>query len=166
MVKKDLKTVKSEAQNWSKNTVTTEKHFAGAIASFPPEANRSLTMPIRCCIIRICCPRSLLHILIEIRLSSRTAQIQPFPLRKNRCTSANCSFPVIFAACKASGLRYLGILKSKDNALGHRKIGSLKQTVWQLQAAKVRWWCGKTAACADCAWRRLLPLAEAIAMIS
>jgi hypothetical protein len=50
--KKDLRTVKSEAQNRRKKTVATQKRFAGAIVSSPG---------------------SLLHILIEIRLSSWTA---------------------------------------------------------------------------------------------
>jgi hypothetical protein len=57
-----------------------------------------------------------------------------------------------------------GILKSKGNATAYRS--SLKQTVWQLWAAKVRQCCGKTAAHPGSVWRRPSPMAEAKAMIS
>ncbi len=92
----------------------------------------------RCCVdhcfTRICCPGSMLHILIEITISSRMAhsRMPPFPLGKN------CSFAVIFAVFKVSVLCYLGVLKLKGHATAHQKMGSLKQTIWQLQAAKVK----------------------------
>jgi hypothetical protein len=38
------------------------------------------------------------------------------------------------------------------------KMGSLKQIIWQLQAAKVRRWCGEIAADSGPAWRRLSPV--------
>jgi hypothetical protein len=39
-----------------------------------------------------------------------------------------------------------GILKLKGNATAHPKMGTLKQTVWQWQAAKVGRCCAKIAA--------------------
>jgi hypothetical protein len=38
-----------------------------------------------------------------------------------------------------------GVLKLKDSAATHQKMGSLKRTVLQLRAAKVRQFCGRTA---------------------
>jgi hypothetical protein len=37
------------------------------------------------------------------------------------------------------------VLQAKGNATAHLIIGPLKQTVWQLQAAKVKQWCSKIA---------------------
>jgi hypothetical protein len=104
-------------------------------------------MPFRWCFTRICCPRSLLHILIEIRLTSRTAcsHLTLFPLQKNRYALANCGL-----------LQYSPPLK----------IGSLKRNVWQFWAAKFGQCCGETTARVGRAWRRPLPMAEAIAIIS
>jgi hypothetical protein len=71
--KRDLKTINSEAQNPSKKTVAAKKHSTGAITCFSLEANGSLVTPIKHCFARICCRGSLLHILIEITLSSQMA---------------------------------------------------------------------------------------------
>jgi hypothetical protein len=83
------KTVKSEAQNRSEKTVATEKCFAGAMANFSMEANGSLGQVLLRWILA-CCPGSLLDVLIEIRLFSRTTRSRtpPFPLRKNCCVLA------------------------------------------------------------------------------
>jgi hypothetical protein len=39
-----------------------------------------------------------------------------------------------------------GVLKLKGNAMAHPKMSTLKQTVWQLRAAKVGRFCGEIAA--------------------
>jgi hypothetical protein len=44
-------------------------------------------------------------------------------------------------------------VKSKGNAKAHGKTGSLKQTVWQLQGAKVRQSCCKKLPCSQAAFR-------------
>jgi hypothetical protein len=59
-----------------------------------------------------------------------------------------------------------GVVQGKGNVMAHPKIGSRKQTGWQLQSAKVGLYWGKTAVHAGINWRRTSPLAAAIAMIS
>ncbi len=92
--KKDLQTVKSEAQNRSKKTVAGQKRFAGAIVNFSPEENGLPPMPIRCCVAQICYPGSMLHILIKISLSSWTARSQtpPFPLQEKLLRAGKMQF--------------------------------------------------------------------------
>jgi hypothetical protein len=58
-----------------------------------------------------------------------------------------------------------GALKVKGNAMAQQKMGSLKQTIWQLWAAKVRQWCSRTAACLDQARRRSWLLVAAIGLV-
>ncbi len=74
--KKDLKTVKSEAQNRRKKTVAAKKRVSTTIERNLLKANGS--QPV------ICCPGSLLHILIEIRFFSGTVPLRmpPFPCGK------------------------------------------------------------------------------------
>ncbi len=74
-----------------KQTVATKKH-AATIVRYPLKANES--PPTRLCFARICCPRCLLQILIELRFSSRTAnlRLQPYLLWEHCCMLANCGF--------------------------------------------------------------------------
>jgi hypothetical protein len=133
---------------------TEERPFPPKTMSPPPlrciPANGSLPMPTRCCLARTCSPGSLLHILIEIRGSSRMACwcTPPFHLWEHRCT-------VLQIVALASYLPLLnlldcatrGELQAKGKAIAHPKIGSQKQT---LAADKVRRWCGNLP-CAGCA---------------
>jgi hypothetical protein len=52
----------------------------------------------------------MVHILIEINLSSQTAlRMLSFPFWINRCALANCSFAAVVTTLKVSGLRYLEV---------------------------------------------------------
>ncbi len=71
----------------NKQTVTTKKLVATAIARNTLKANGPPLMPTRCCLARLSFPWSRLHILIEISFSSWTACLRrlPFPWQKHRC---------------------------------------------------------------------------------
>ncbi len=59
----------------------------------------------------------------------------------------NRGFAIIFATLKLTEFRHLCVLQVKGNATTHSKMGSLKRTIKQLEAIKVRQWCGEAAAC-------------------
>jgi hypothetical protein len=71
----------------------------------------------------------------------------PFPLQEHQLHTGKLQFCRRFAAPKLPGLQYLGctVLQAKGNPMAYPKIGSLKQTIWQLRVAKFRQWCGKEA---------------------
>jgi hypothetical protein len=117
--KKDLKTVKRKAQNQRKKIVTAEKHFTGTITSFPLEANGSLQTPTRSCFAKICCPGSLSHILIKIRISSC------FPCRKIAARWQIAVLSPYLLPLKSLDYSTRDVLKSKCNAMPHQKMGSL-----------------------------------------
>jgi hypothetical protein len=62
---------------------------------------------------------------------------------------------------KLAGLRYLGLLQTKENATAHSKMGSLKQTIQQECNRKEQLCCSEIAMCSHCSLRRLLLLAAA-----
>jgi hypothetical protein len=72
----------------------------------------------------ICCPGSLLHVLIEIRLSSRTAQPStlPFHLQKNHRALTNYGL-LQFSPPSLKSLDYgtWSILQAKGSATVHQK---------------------------------------------
>jgi hypothetical protein len=94
MVKKDLKTVKSKAQTQRKINAAAQKHASASIVWNPLKANGSPLTPIRRCFTRLCCPESLLHILIEIRLASQMAglHLPPIPLGENVLSAGKLRF--------------------------------------------------------------------------
>jgi hypothetical protein len=59
-----------------------------------------------------------------------------------------------------------GVLQAKGNATAHSKMGALKPTLWQLQSAKVRQWCGEIANRSGYFWKRSSLLAVAIVISS
>ncbi len=100
----NLKTVRSEAQN---RRVATKRFVAAVIVRNPRKANESLHP----CQTSICCPRSLLQLLIEIRFSAQLAGpcTLPLSLWEHCCTLVNCGFATAFIAPKHSGLQNLGL---------------------------------------------------------
>ncbi len=89
---KDLKTVRNKAQNQGNRPSLPKKLVTAAIARYPLKENGSPPTRTRRCFARICCSRSLLQILIEIRFSCTL----PFPLWEHCCVLANSSFPLYF----------------------------------------------------------------------
>ncbi len=124
--------VRSKAQN-RRNRPLPLKKVAATIKN--GNTDRSPLMFTRRCFARIYCHGSVLHILIKNGFSSRTAHLLAWGILL--CTGklwfANDLLPLNL-------LDYgtWGILRAKGNAMGHPKLGSLKQTVWQMHAAKVR----------------------------
>jgi hypothetical protein len=129
------KTVKSEAQKRRKP----KKCVSAAIEQNTLKANSSPPAPTRYCFARICCPRSLLHILIGIRFFSRTVHSRtlPFPLWKNRCTLANYGFATVVDALKLAGLWHLGCIAGKVQCYGSTKNQLSGATIWQLRSGKL-----------------------------
>ncbi len=95
--KRDLKTINSEAQNPSKKTVVAKKHSTGGVTCFSLEANGSLATPFKHCFARICCRGCVLHILIEITLSSQMA-LAAISLAENSRGTGNCGFAAVITA--------------------------------------------------------------------
>jgi hypothetical protein len=134
---------------------------------FSLETDGSPPMPIRCCFARMdvaldLCYMSWLKLGFQARQHARTCC--HFHYGKSAALWQIAILPPYSLSLKSLDYGSWGILKSKGNATAHLKMGSLKWTVWRLRAAKVRQCCGKTAACASHAWRRLL-MAETIAMV-
>jgi hypothetical protein len=92
-------------------------------------------------------------ILIEIWFSSRTACLSSLP-----CTQ-------YLPPLNSLDFSTWGALMVKGNAMAQQKMCSLKQTVWQLWAAKVRQWCSRTAPRLDQARRRSWLLVAAIGLV-
>ncbi len=88
--------------------------FAAVIGRYLLEAIGPPPTPTKCCFTRVYCPGSLLHILIEVRLSAGWHLCTPpFPLQKHHSTLANCHFATLFTAPKLAGLRLLGRIESE-----------------------------------------------------
>ncbi len=124
--KKDLKTVKSEAQQQRKKTVVAENCVSTSIEHNPLKENSSPPAPTRHCFARICCPGSLLHILIEIRFFSRmVCSCTPpfFLLQKNGCALSNYYCATIFAAPELAGLWHLASITAEGQHYGSPENG-------------------------------------------
>ncbi len=97
---------------------------------------RNRLLPPKTCLCRHCLDytlgkvtllcQGLLHILIEIRFSSRTVRSHtlPLPVRKHQRALANCRFASIVVASKLVGLQHLGSFAGEWEFFGSPKNGN------------------------------------------
>jgi hypothetical protein len=135
-MQKKLKDCKERDPKAKKQTVTAEKCVTGTALILPALTRR--------CLGSICGPRSLLHILIKNKFSRRTAH-------HFHCGYIAERWQIAVLPPNSPPLNLLdygtcGILQAKGNATAHPKFSFLKQTMYQLWSAKVRRYCGETAA--------------------
>jgi hypothetical protein len=73
--------------------------------------------------------------LSPLKLGFPLRRAPPFPLRKNCCLLANCSFAIVFTSPKLAELHQLGHNAGTEQQYSSPTNGPLKQTVGQLRAA-------------------------------
>ncbi len=154
----ELKKVKCKAQTW-RNKLSPPKDL-----SLPPlrEILQSLLASIRHCFPNLCCPGPLLHIPIEIRLSSQMV---------SSCENIPVHWQIAVLPPYSSLLSLLdydtwGVLQAIDNLMVHPKMGTLNRTIWQLWASKVKQCCFDIAMHSSHAWKSASLLAEHIGISS
>jgi hypothetical protein len=143
---KGLKTVKADTYKRRKDCHHL-KRFRRRYCANSAEGDGSLPAPTRRCFARICGPGSLLHILIKDRLSNKTAR-RHFP---SEIIAARWQITVLLPySPPLNSLDYgTWLMKQKVSAMAHPKMDTLKQTVWQLRAAKVGQCCSEIAERSD-----------------
>ncbi len=154
MVKKNLKTVKSEEKTEVKRPLPPKNISLVPLQVFHCKWIAPST-PVRRCFDRISYSGSLLHILIKLDFSAgQGARARcHFPCRKI-AVSWQCCFAIVFATAKFSGLQYLGLIEV-DRQHYSSPINGLFEAN-RLQAAEISQCCGKTAMLGEgcCWWRR------------
>jgi hypothetical protein len=148
---KDLKTVKSGDPKPKKKTVATEKRVAAAIELLLPKATAhchrlaGATAPGNVAL-DLC---YVFGLKIGPPAGLRARARRNFSSGKIAAHWQLAVLPPYSPPLNLLDYGIWGVVQPKGKATAHPKMGALKQTIWQLRAAKVRRCCGEIAARSD-----------------